>query len=75
MASEEVEQLYSELTDILPFYVGRNDGTGKVFRFSTLAEAEAKIADFETVCPADVHNGEFYIDGPEELVQEQGSTK
>jgi hypothetical protein len=68
MASKQIEQLYSELTGILPFYVGRNDGTGKVFRFATLREAEAKIVEFETVCPVDVHNGEFYIDGPEELI-------
>jgi hypothetical protein len=53
----------------LPFYVGRNDGTGEVFRFATLQEAEAKIAELETVYPVEVHNGEFYIDGPEELVQ------
>ena len=51
---------------ILPFYVGRNDGTIEVFRFATLEEAEAKIEEFEAICPADVHNGEFYIDGPEE---------
>jgi hypothetical protein len=69
MASEQIEQLYAELTNILPFYVGRNDGTIEVFRFATLKEAEAKIVEFEAICPADVHNGEFYIDGPEELVQ------
>ena len=69
MASEQIEQLYAALTDIPPFYVGRNDGTIKVFRFATLKEAEAKIEEFEDICPADVHNGEFYIDGPEELVQ------
>ena len=50
------------------FYVGRNDGAGCVYEFPTLAEAEAKIAEFEGVCPADVHNGEFYIDAPEDEV-------
>ena len=65
MANEQIEQLYAELTGILPFYVGRNDGAGKVFRFATLNEAEAKIEEFESICPDDVNNGEFYIDGPE----------
>ena len=68
MASKEIEQLYAELTAILPFYVGRNDGTGKTFRCATLQEAEAKIAELEHIYPVEVHNGDFYIDGPEELI-------
>jgi putative IMPACT (imprinted ancient) family translation regulator len=53
----------------LPFYVGRNDGTGKVQRFATLKEAEARITEIEKTHPKAVHNGEFYVDGPEELIQ------
>ena len=48
-----------------PFAVGRNDGVGRVFHCRTAEEAEELIGDFEGICPADVHNGEFYIDGPE----------
>ncbi len=53
-------------TAVPQYAVGRNDGSGCVFYFKTLAEAEAKIAEFEGICPADVHNGLFYIDTPEE---------
>ena len=54
------------MDDRKPFAVGRNDGQGVVFRFDTLQEAEDKIAEFEDICPDDVHAGEFYIDGPNE---------
>jgi hypothetical protein len=68
MATKEIEQLYAELTEILPFYVGRNDRTGKVYRYASLKEAEAKIVELEAIFPVDVHNGAFYIDGPEDLI-------
>ncbi len=48
--------------------VGLNDGTGKVFRFDTLDDAETAIALLETVIPVSVHAGDYYIDAPEEMV-------
>jgi hypothetical protein len=51
-----------------PVTIGRNDGVGKVFRFSTVKDAEAAIALLETVIPVSVHAGDYYIDAPEEMV-------
>ena len=51
-----------------PVSVGRTDCTGKVFRFSTVADAETAISLLETVIPVSVHAGDYYIDAPEELV-------
>ncbi len=51
-----------------PFSVGRNDGKGKVTRHATLAEAEARIVQIEKTDPAGVHAGDYYVDGPEELI-------
>lgn len=50
------------------FSVGRNDLTGEVRRFATLAEAEAHVVEIEKTDPASVHAGDYYVDGPEELI-------
>jgi hypothetical protein len=52
----------------LPFAVGYDDGTGPVTRFATLAEAEAEIWRLEGIDPVGVHAGNYFIDGPEELI-------
>lgn len=52
----------------MKYFVGRNDGTGQVFQCSTLREAEEKIVEIEKFDPAGVHNGEYYIDPPEDEI-------
>lgn len=51
-----------------PVSVGRNNCTGKVFHFSTIADAEEAIALLETVIPVSIRAGNYYIDAPEEMV-------
>jgi hypothetical protein len=52
----------------MKYFVGKNGGTGQVFQFSTLREAEEKIAEIEKFDPVGVHNGEYYIDIPEDEI-------
>jgi hypothetical protein len=51
------------------YFVGKvGTGTEGVFRYDTLAEAEAKIAELEQLDPEGVHAGEYFLDVPEEEV-------
>ena len=52
----------------LPFSTGRTDCTGTVTRHATLAEAEAHIVEIEKTDPAGVHAGDYFVDGPEILI-------
>jgi hypothetical protein len=56
----------------LPFTVGRNDGRGEVTRHATLAEAEGRIVEIAKIDPEGVARGDYYVDGPDELVQQRG---
>lgn len=47
--------------------VGREDGKGNIFYFSTVKDAEEAIALLETVVPVSVHAGDYFIDVPEEI--------
>ena len=56
--------------DLFPVVVGRNDGTIEPVRFRALKGAENYIAHLEKEDPEGVHAGEYYIDAPEEMVNE-----
>lgn len=49
-----------------PYSVGKTDCNGEVWRFDTLEEAEAKIAELEKQDPDFVHAGAYFLDGPGE---------
>lgn len=52
-----------------PFTVGKTDDRRfKRQRFATMGEAEQHITTLEGTDPAGVHAGDYYIDGPEELI-------
>lgn len=68
---QEIESIRGLLRNFLPVAVGRNDGIGEIKRFATLKEGEEHIATIEKTDPDGVHNGDYYIDAPEEMVNPQ----
>jgi len=73
-SEEQIKRGYYDAADSYwnPFYVGRNDGSIEPSRFPTLKAAESEIDRISATDYKGVANGDYYIDGPEELIQESG---
>lgn len=53
------------------FVVGLTKTASVLARVATMAEAEARIAEYEKTDPEGVHRGDYYIDAPEWYMNER----